>query len=296
MHSIIPYFEPFSFSLGPVPIHGFGILVALGFVFGSNLAQKKAEAFGGDAELINRLVGWLILGTFVGGHLGDVLWYRPGDLANDPALFSAMFAALASGRLPTAQEIPLILRVWEGLSSFGGFSVCVPLAVWFFWREKKPFWPHGDALAIGLTLGWFFGRMGCFSAHDHPGSISDSLLAVPFRWPEDCARGTPYEQCPVVYRHDLGLYEAIWSFSMWVLFTQLGKKARFPGFYCAMLAICYGPFRFLLDFGRTPYKDTRYAGLTPAQFGALAVTALGIWLFATQRNKPVMAIAGGAKA
>lgn len=288
MHPLIPYFEPFSLPIGPITIHGFGILVAMGFLLGSRESEKMATRFGGDPELINRLVGWLILGTFVGGHLGDVLWYRPTELAKDPALFGTMFNAFASGRLPTSAEIPLVLRVWDGLSSFGGFTMCVPLAVWFFFKERKPFWPHGDSLAIGLTLGWFFGRMGCFSAHDHPGTQSDFWLAVP---------GMCEGRNPAVSCHDLGLYEALWSGAMWLLFRQLSKTARFPGFYCAVLALAYGPFRLFLDFFRTATIDVRYLGLTPAQYGSITLTLIGLWIVATQRNKPVMwaPAAGGAK-
>lgn len=281
MHPLIPCFTPLSLPIGPLTIHGFGILVALGFLTGSNVAQSQAKRLGGDPELINRLVGWLILGTFVGGHLGDVLWYRPNELAQDPALFSKMFSTLASGHLPKAGDLPLVLRVWDGLSSFGGFTMCVPLAVWFFWREKKPFWPHGDGLAIGLTLGWFFGRMGCFSAHDHPGTVSDFWLAVPGMVPGASGR----MDCTVAH-HDLGLYEAIWSGSMFLLFRKLGSKPRFPGFFCALLALAYGPFRLFLDFFRTAAIDVRYVGLTPAQYGSLALTALGVWILVTQRNKP----------
>jgi phosphatidylglycerol:prolipoprotein diacylglycerol transferase len=285
MHPLIPYFEPFSLPIGPFTIHGFGILVALGFIFGSNVAQKKARAFGGEPDLINRLVGWLILGTFVGGHLGDVLWYRPEELAKDPELFKQMFSALASLRRPTAAEIPLILRVWDGLSSFGGFVVCVPISVWFFWREKKPFWPHGDALAIGFSLGWFFGRLGCFSAHDHPGTQSSFWLAVPGM----CSGGNPNVAC-----HDLGLYEALWSGSMYLAFVALSRKPRFPGFYCAVLAMAYGPFRFALDFFRTAPIDVRYAGLTPAQYGAVGLTILAAWIFVNQSKKAPLPLLGAA--
>lgn len=279
MHPLLGPWEPFSIPVGPVSIHGFGILVALGFLFGSNVAQNRARRFGGDPEAVNRLVGWLVLGTFVGGHLGDVLWYQPDKLARDPELFVAMLRKLASFSLPSLEELPLTLRVWEGLSSFGGFAVCVPLTVYFFWKEKRRFFPHGDALAIGFTLGWFFGRMGCFSAHDHPGTQTEFWLGV-------------YGMCEGhnvdVACHDLGLYEALWSGAMWIVFEILARKPRFPGFYCGVLALAYAPFRFGLDFFRTSSIDVRYGPFTPAQYGTLVLFAVGLLIVATQRNKPPM--------
>lgn len=265
MKPIFPPWDPTAFpytipigewlGIGNIAIHSFGILVALGFLFGSRNAERHAKRFGGHPELINRLVGWLIAGTFIGGHLGDVLFYRPQALREDPML---------------------LFRVWDGLSSFGGFAVCVPLAVWFFFRERKPFFPHGDALAIGFTLGWFFGRMGCFSAHDHPGTPSNFWLAVPGM----CEGRNPDVAC-----HDLGLYEALFSGALWLAFEALAKKPRFPGFFCGVLAATYGPFRLFLDFFRTSSIDVRYVGLTPAQWGSIALTALGIFILVNQRKK-----------
>ncbi len=288
MHPLIPYFEPYSLQLGPIAIHGFGILVMIGFLVGGHIAQQKAGLFTGDRrapDRINRLVGWLVLATFIGGHLGDVLWYHPQDLADDPKLFGQMVAAFASGRLPQMAEIPLILRVWEGLSSFGGFSVCVPLCIWFFRRERVNPWFYLDALAWGFAAGWFFGRMGCFSAHDHPGAQSDFWLAVPGM----CPGNNPNVAC-----HDLGLYEALWSGSMYLLFLAIGREPRFAGFYVAWIAMLYGPFRFVLDFWRSSPVDVRYSGLTPAQYGSVLVTLLGIWMLRSRAKAKVFAAPGQA--
>ncbi|MES2640291.1 MAG: prolipoprotein diacylglyceryl transferase [Myxococcota bacterium] len=262
MHPLIPAFEPFAFDVGPVAIHGFGILVAIGFLIGGNVAQKKSAEFTGDpkaSDRINRLVGWLIFGTFVGGHLGDVLLYHPQDLLTDPML---------------------IFRVWEGLSSFGGFAMCVPLCIWFFYREKVNPWPYLDGLAFGFAIGWFFGRMGCFSAHDHPGAQTNFWLGVYGM----CPGGNPTIAC-----HDLGLYEALWSGAVFLLFTLLDRKPRFHGFYVAWIAVLYGPFRFFLDFGRSSPVDEggRLAGLTPAQYGSVIVTLLGFWMLSV-RSKSAM--------
>src|SRR5438045_3528451 len=116
MHPLIPWFDPPAFHSDTVDsvvvplirhvapkfdslvIHGFGILVALGFLLGSSVGQRKAVKFTGDvgaAEKLNELVTWLIFGTFVGGHFGHVLFYEPEKLAADPGV---------------------LLRVWEGLS------------------------------------------------------------------------------------------------------------------------------------------------------------------------------------
>lgn len=269
MKPLIPCFEPFAIPLfGDVSIHMFGILVAAGFLLGGNIAQQKAKKFGVDPEFVNQLIGWLVLGTFVGGHLGHLLFYEPALLAED-------FAAITSGNFKL-MDLHLV-QVWHGLSSFGGFMVCIPLSIWFFRRYQQSFWPHADGLAIGFSLGWFLGRMGCFSAHDHPGPVSDFILAVPGA----CHAPDGVLNCAVAC-HDMGLYEALWSGFTWVLFEVLDRKPRFTGFYVGLLPTMYGPYRFLSDFVRSSPIDVRYLGLTPAQYGSILLTAVGLWILYTR--------------
>jgi phosphatidylglycerol:prolipoprotein diacylglycerol transferase len=241
MFAVIPAFDepkiPLDFLFGDgAAIHGFGILVALGFVIGGNVAMARARKLGLDPEVINRLIGWLVVGTFVGGHVGFGLMYAPEEYLSNPIEF---------------------LKFWRGLSSFGGFAVCVPLSVWFFWKEKVPIWPYLDCLAHGMAVGWFFGRMGCFVAHDHPGTPSDFLLAVEGICKSDSAG---------VACHDLGLYEALWSLMMFGLFKAMDRVPRIPGIYPLILGTVYGPVRFGMDYLRPLSTDVRYLGFTPGQY------------------------------
>lgn len=278
MQPIFPYWEPLSIPIGPLTVHGFGILVAIGFVLGAQVGMRKARRDGLDPDFINRVVGWLVLGVFVGGHLGHMLFYYPDELLEDPMK---------------------LFRVWEGLSSFGGFIACTLLVIWFYWNENrkrgvanlalqaagKPLlprlqgWGYADALIYGFTIGWFFGRMGCFSAHDHPGLETTFFLAVPGMCPG--REGDVLVAC-----HDLGLYEALWSLAMFGVFYVLDRKPRFPGFFVAIWCMSYGPIRLLMDAFRHPAQDTRYFGMTPAQYGSVALFALGVAIYARRRHEP----------
>lgn len=268
MKPLIPWFEPpvLNIPIGDftLPLHGFGVLVAIGFVVGGNQAMQRATRLGMDPEVINRLIGWLVFGTFLGGHVGYGLMYKPQEYFANPVEF---------------------LKVWQGLSSFGGFAVCVPIAVWFFWKEKVPsIWAFCDCLAYGLTVGWFFGRMGCFVAHDHPGTPTEFWLGV-------------YGMCPGLGRdvacHDMGLYEALWSIGMYGVFRLLDRRALVPGVMTLALGACYGPVRFAMDFLRPVVTDVRYAGFTPGQYWSIALTLLCVG-FAVQRARSGQAPIGPA--
>jgi phosphatidylglycerol:prolipoprotein diacylglycerol transferase len=278
MHPIIPYFEPFKIPLPfTIPIvnadaiHMFGILVATGFIVGSRVAQNKARRDGIEAQIVNDFVGWIVVAVFVGGHVGHLLMYEPAELMQDPMA---------------------LLRMTSGLSSFGGFVASIIFALYYFRKVRreaiqenkrrhgageplKPMvtaWAYADALIYGFMPGWFFGRMGCFSAHDHSGTPTNFWLGVPGMNPSlGCTRD--------VACHDLGLYEALWSLAMCGVFALLDRKPRFPGFYCAAFLLSYGPTRLLMDAFRHPDGDTRYLGVTPAQIGSILMIAGGIWIW-----------------
>ncbi len=264
MHPLIPWFRQpvlhipvpavigeavasvlgWSKPLTEIPIHAFGVLVALGFMLGARVAMDRAKRIGLDPEKINQVVGWLVAGTFIGGHVGYGLMYAPAEFLAHPALF---------------------LRLWDGLSSWGGFLACGPLLYIFFKKENLPVWPYVDCLSIGLGLGWFLGRMGCFSAHDHPGPPTNFYLGV-------------YGICPPgnnkladIACHDMGLYEALWSLGAFGVMLLLDRKARVPGFYPLFLTLAYTPTRFLMDSLRPADTDAHYYGFTPAQFWCVIV-------------------------
>jgi phosphatidylglycerol:prolipoprotein diacylglycerol transferase len=245
-----------------IPIHGFGVLVALGFLAGARIAMDRARKLGLDAEAINRLVTWLVIGTFVGGHVGNELMYEPQVIWDDP------------GKL---------LRVWDGLSSWGGFLACIPITIWFFRSEGKPVAPYADCIAYGLTVGWFLGRMGCFVAHDHPGTPTQFFLGVY----GVCPPGD--NKLPDIACHDMGLYEALWALGIFGLFYVLDKRPKVQGFYALMLGVLYGPARFLMEFARPASTDSRWAfGLTPAQYwSALFAVGCAVWLVQRVRTGPL---------
>ena len=126
--------------------------------------------------------------------------------------------------------------------------------------------PYADSLGYGLATGWMFGRLGCFTAHDHPGLHTSFFLAVKY---------------PDGPRFDLGLLEALWAMGVALTFAILRRKRRPLGIYVTILTLAYAPVRFGLDFLRArdvANPDARYGGLTPAQWGCMLALGAGIGL------------------
>jgi hypothetical protein len=58
------------------------------------------------------------------------------------------------------------------------------------------------------------------------------------------------------------------------LFLALGRRPRFSGFFLGLFMLVYAPFRFSVDFLRI--VDVRYGGLTPGQYGCVALALGGV--------------------
>jgi phosphatidylglycerol:prolipoprotein diacylglycerol transferase len=240
---VIPYIDQPKLSLGPLTIHAFGVMVAIAMLVGMRMVRRRAAADGLDRLLADRMVTWILGGGFIGAHLIDRLVYFPGQTLEHPQT---------------------LLFFWQGLSSFGGFLGAIVAAVLFFRRAPEVAaqrWRYLDTIAWGFPFGWIFGRTGCFLAFDHPGSVTTFFLSEVDR------EGT--------VRHNLGLDEALYTILIAALFWFLGRvPRRSPGFYVGLLAVVYAPVRFMFDFLRT--VDVRYFGLTPGQWGALALIVVGV--------------------
>ncbi|MFZ5481095.1 MAG: prolipoprotein diacylglyceryl transferase [Myxococcota bacterium] len=245
---MIPYFEIPTWHLGPVPLDPWGLLVCVGFVLGLEIARARGIRMGLDVrDVVDGIVA-TIGGGFVVGHLVHVLAYHPEQLEE--------------------QGVVALLKVWAGFSSFGGFLGAVLGSVLFYKViRKRPYWPHADAIMFAFPFGWVFGRLGCFSVHDHIGIKTTFPLAVQF---------------PGGARFDLGLLEALWTMGIAGAFWAFGRKERPPGFFLALWCVTYAPARFGLDFLRNvdlKGADVRWSGLTPAQWGCIAMFGAGLALW-----------------
>lgn len=250
MTPLIPYFKVVGIEvLGAFTLYTHGSLLAAGVFVGWWVAVRKARRDGLCTRLIVGFLPWVFAGLIIGGHVGELLLYQPRALLNDPTL---------------------LFRRDAGVSSIGALIAVGGLGAWYFRRAANG-WAYADAIVYGAPLGWFIGRLGCFAVHDHPGTETRFWLGV-------------YGICPSQDRaiacHDLGLYEALVALALFAGVSVLDRRRRFSGYFVMVLAFGYGFSRFLLDMLRHPLTDTRYLGLTPAQYGCIALVGLAAWLYA----------------
>jgi len=255
-------------------IEPFAVIVAIGVLFGAELARRHAERTGLNLEEFRRMVFYALVIGFLVSHWVDVLFYQP-EWWKDPVV---------------------LLEVYAGISSYGGFLGGVLGVVFYIrYRSGKNRLPedepgrlanahplaYADAMAFGSAGGWVFGRLACSVAHDHVGKPSDFFLAVDF------PAGNP-SGIPAGSFHDLGLYEFFWLTFIFVALVVLLRKPRREGFVLGLFAVAYTVPRFFFEFLRWTDTDPRYAGLTPAQWFSVAGLVVGgaILRHALRRSKP----------
>jgi phosphatidylglycerol:prolipoprotein diacylglycerol transferase len=264
---LIPYIHVPPIKLGPLTIEPFGIFVALGILFAARMLARQAEREGLDSTPLQDYAPWGVGVGVVVGHLFHLFAYHPEELSKSPFQ---------------------ILKVWDGLSSFGGLIGGILAAAVFFRIRKLRFRDYADAFALAVTPGWAIARLGCFAVHDHPGVHTDFFLAVNFP-------GGP--------RHDLGLYDAAFLFAISGLLLVLRNAGRLRGKLLPLLALLYAFGRFFFDSLRATdlaYVDARYLGLTPAQFGCFGLIAFGLWGLArwqapARKDTPAVGPGGGVQ-
>lgn len=247
--------------LGPIPIHPFGLLVATGIIVGNILARKRAHMLGIPEQKFESLVFWTVGTGIVLSHVLDTIFYHPDVLVRDPLE---------------------LIKVWNGLSSFGGFFGAA-LGFWLYTRRAGiDRLRAADAIAYGLPVGWLFGRAGCAVVHDHPGRLSHSWFAVDFG-----------QHPPGGVRFDLGLIEFLLTPLLILTVMLVARATTRQGAVIASLCLAYAPIRFGLDFlraGPGEGGDPRYGGLTPGQWACFILLGLGVYL-ATRPNQKLPALA-----
>jgi phosphatidylglycerol:prolipoprotein diacylglycerol transferase len=253
---MIPFFNGHIVDLhlpivGTVPLHWFGVLVAIGIILGDRIVIGQGVKRGLEARDVKFMNARIVIWGFVVAHLVSVIFYFPERIKESPWV---------------------LLNFWSGLSSFGGFLGAFLAFLYYTKREEIPRLKYADAVALGLSVGWIFGRTGCFTAHDHPGRHTSFFLSVAY---------------PDGARHDLGLDELLYTIVMTAILFIYARKPRPDGHIIGLAAVLYAPARFAFDFLRATdvaRPDERYLGLTPAQWACVATAALGVRLLLGKRK------------
>ncbi len=256
-------------EIGPLTIHFYGIMIAVGVIVAVLVAKRRYERYGGSGEMVERVSIWTVIVGFLGARLGYVITHT-GDFVDQPWE---------------------ILFIWKGgLALYGGLIAGTITAVLLLRRWRGDVFAFGDAVAVGLPLAQVIGRFGNYFNQELFGTPSDLPWAVEIDGRIADAAGYP----GYTTFHPTFLYEALWNLFITAgVILWLERRGKlFKGASIAVYLMLYGVGRFLMELMRT---DTtfRFLGLSRngwVSAGAVLVGAALFWWM--QRRHEVRTLVG----
>ena len=208
---------PQTVSLGPLTIHLYGLVIAVGLMLAVLYCCRRCKEFGLKEDDI----------------LDGVLWITPF------AIVCARIYYVAFSWKAYASDPISVLYIWEGgIAIYGGVLGAV-LGIAVFCRIKKlKMATVLDLVLLGFLIGQSIGRWGNFFNREAFGAPTESFFrmglmnSVTGQWE---------------YYHPTFLYESVWNLVGLVLLHFLSKKRRYDGQVALGYAAWYGLGRAFIE-------------------------------------------------
>lgn len=230
-------------SIGPLRLHIYGLMIALGIAAAVWLAQRRWEAIGGRPGVMAALAVWGVPGGLIGARL---------------------YSVVTSWQADTGGHWIRIFEVWQGgLGIWGGVVGGVATGAIGVRRAGLRLAPLLDCVAPAFVLAQAIGRWGNYFNQELYGSPSHLPWAVKISNPVHCSSVTncvPYPPGVTTFQPTF-LYESIWD--LFACFAIIGIERRFRirrGYLIAVYAAVYTFGRFFTEYMRVD-EAHRYLGL-----------------------------------
>lgn len=262
---------PTILQIGPIKLHSYGTMIALGFLAALFLTQRDVKRANLDPRIVNE-------DAFIAFFIG---------LAGTRILHILMYPSFYSWRDPLSY-----IAIWNGGLVFQG---AIPAAfVYAYYATKRrgvSFWQMGDIALPYVALAQAFGRVGCFLNGCCFGCRADHLpwaVRFPAGSPAYDAHAHRYSEFSVRTEHwsylvhPTQIYSVLGLLAICGLLILLRSKWKpFTGFVMPLYFIFYGVFRFIIEFYRDDGNPTKLGlgYLSDQQVFCLIMIVTGVALF-----------------
>ena len=216
-----------GFSIGPLSIHYYGVIIALGLLLAVLYAFRRRKEFGILEEDLTDGILWVVPFAIVCARL-----------------YYCVFT------WETYRDNPVeILYIWKGgLAIYGGvIGAALGVVIHCAWRKiKLP--ALLDLVALGFLIGQAIGRWGNFFNREAFGAETDIFIKMGLY---NSVTGQ------VEYHHPTFLYESLWNAVGFVALHFLSKIRRYDGQIALGYVAWYGLGRTIIEGLRT---DSLYWG------------------------------------
>lgn len=253
--------HPLLLKIGPIPIHTYGFMIALGFLTCIFVMRRLATASGLNVERMLDLAFWGLLVGLLGARALFVITQLDSFLANPLNVF----------------------KIWEGgLVFFGGILAVLPFAGWYLKKYKISYWKAMDVVMPGLAIGHVFGRLGCLSAGCCYGKPTGSSFGIKLY--SDLVD----KQLQGIPLHPTQLYEASSLFILFLGLLYTFKHKKFDGQVGLTYLMAYPIIRSIIEI----YRGDIIRGfviediLSTSQFISILVFLTALVMLVVRLKKP----------
>ncbi len=248
---------PSSFSLGPLDIHFYGVIIACGLMLAVIYGMRRSKEFGLKQDDI----------------LDGVLWIVPFAI-----LCARLYYCIFEWDQYASNPIS-ILYIWKGGLAIYGGVIGAALGILVFCKIKKlSIGALLDLVSIGFLIGQSIGRWGNFMNREAFGAPTENFLRMGLL---NSYTGQ------VEYYHPTFLYESIWNAAGFVLLHFLSKRRQYDGQIALGYVAWYGLGRAMIEGLR---MDSLYIGPIRvsqllAAVSCVAATAVLVWQWLRPHSK-----------
>jgi len=239
------------FSIGPLTIHGYGLMIGIGVLVALFWSTKRGAKRGINEDNATTI----LLIAVVVGFAGAKVLYVITDwryFLRDP------LGALGS----------------EGFVVYGGIITGL-LGCWLYCRRKKvDFLEALDVFMPPVAAAQGFGRIGCFLAGCCYGKATDSVCGVIF----------PSGGAPAVPVWPTQLFSSAGDFLLALVLALYDRREHARGNTGSMYLILYGVGRFLIEFMRDDPRGN-VGFFSTSQFISLFMVPIGVALYVLNNKR-----------
>lgn len=221
--------NPIAFSLGPISVRWYGIILGTAALVGLYLAIREGKRFNIIPDFFMDMLLIGVPSAIVGARIYYVA-FKWDDYKHD--LLS-------------------VVKIWEGGIAIYGALIGAIIGAYFYFRKKGyNFWRIADICAPGLIVGQMIGRWGNFMNQEaHGGEVSEAFLRNTLHLPEFIVNQM---NIGGVYYHPTFLYESLWNLAGLLLLFWLRRRPFLrAGELFASYFIWYSIGRFFIEGVRT---------------------------------------------
>ena len=235
------------FSIGPVTIYGYGLMIAIGIIAAYLNTEYLAKKVKLDPEPVFNI---LLIGVGFGILGAKLLFY-----------ITILDQIIANPKL-------IINNLTEGFVVYGGIILGILAALLYCKKKELSFLQYLDCAAPSIALAQGFGRIGCFLAGCCYGMPLDSPISITFTHSAYAPNNIPLFPSQLV--------SSAFDFVHFFLLSALFKNNKQPGKIGAFYLVFYSIGRFIIEFFRGDLERGNVGTLSTSQFISVFVAVAGI--------------------